>query len=101
MTTQTIVLERLAELLAGPGRLVATDFDYANVGRISVLDADTLDVLAIVGFDFQTGYFTLRGYDPERPERQTWVASTAGGRRSTSDVIATAVRMAVRMVGET
>ena len=59
-TTQSLILDRIAEKLEGQGLVVAIDFSYNNVGTIRTL-TESLNLVSQLSFNFQDDRFEFKG----------------------------------------
>ncbi len=56
---QEVVIAQIEGIIEAANRLPASESSWANIGNIVVLDRDSFDTLGRVGYDFQTGYYSL------------------------------------------
>lgn len=80
-TTQQLILDRItARVEADDGVMLVHDREWANIGTLRTLDANTLTQIAAVTYDFQSGYCHF-GPGPNRVAAH-WYGQSAEGKSS-------------------
>jgi len=89
MKLQTLVLDKLTDIIEDFEYTVVVEHSAGNVGYVIALD-DKLDNVAAIHFDFQTKYFSLRFFeDMTLAKHSDWI-STGSGRTTNSQLISKA-----------
>jgi hypothetical protein len=83
VNSQQLILERIADKIADDESIILiTDRGYSNTGMLRTLDSDSLQQIASVSYNFQSGYVNFGGmsnyvaslsYDSPSAGAASWV----------------------------